>query len=209
MSYYIGEKIAEGKTKCIHRSTHPARVYIVSKDSITAGDGAKKDELPRKGIFSTTTTSNIFRLFKLSGVNTHYIRQVDDNAFEALACSMVPLEVIVRRRVTGSYLRRNPHLKEGSILDPCVVEMTFKDDANHDPLVTGIFVYSIQLRLTLPTIESDILAMKLKCGSLEVTSAVIASMRQMAVTAFEVLEKAWALQDVVLVDFKVFFSWEK
>ena len=50
---------------------------------------------------------------------------------------MVPLEVIVRRRVTGSYLRRNPHLQEGAVLDPCVVEFTFKDDQQHDPLVTG------------------------------------------------------------------------
>lgn len=139
MSVSLGDKVAEGKTKCIYKVPgSDFRVYIVSKDSITAGDGAKKDELPGKAFFSTTTTTNVFRLFNASGVSTHYIKQVGAEAFEAVSCSMVPLEVIVRRRVTGSYLKRNPHLREGAILEQCVVEFTYKDDANHDPLVTGI-----------------------------------------------------------------------
>lgn len=49
MSIDLGEKISEGKTKCIHKVPGSEKtVYIVSKDSITAGDGAKKDVLPGK-----------------------------------------------------------------------------------------------------------------------------------------------------------------
>ena len=49
--------------------------------------------------------------------------------------------------------------------------------------------------------------MKLKSGGVDITSAVLAQMRSLAVQAFEALEKGWALHDVVLVDFKVCFCW--
>ena len=45
--------------------------------------------------------------------------------------------------------------------------------------------------------------MNLKCGGMEVTSASLATMRGVAVAAFEVLERAWNFHNVVLVDFKV------
>jgi hypothetical protein len=51
--------------------------------------------------------------------------------------------------------------------------------------------------------------MKLKCGGTDVTSKTLASMRSVAVAAFAVLESAWALHNVVLVDFKVYQSGEK
>lgn len=134
----FGTKVNEGKTKIIYTNKYNgAEVFILSKDSITAGDGAKRDELPGKGEFSTITTCNVFRLFKNNNIPLHYIRQEASNVFRAAKCDMVPLEVIVRRLATGSYLKRNPHLQEGTRFDTCIVETTFKDDQQHDPLVTG------------------------------------------------------------------------
>ncbi|EFA80634.1 phosphoribosylaminoimidazole carboxylase [Heterostelium album PN500] len=183
--------IASGKTKSIFKlNKEDQYVLILSNSSITAGDGAKKDELPMKGINSTSTTCNVFRVLQLAGINTHYIRQEQNNSFIAKRCSMIPLEVIVRRLATGSYLKRNQHITEGTRFNPCLIEFTFKDDVQHDPLVT----------------EQDILEMNLNIGGLQVNSKVLSQIRHVANLAFEALERAWASIDVVLVDFKVEFG---
>jgi phosphoribosylaminoimidazole-succinocarboxamide synthase len=51
---------------------------------------------------------------------------------------MIPLEVIVRRIAAGSWIKRNPDVKQGTKFDPVKVEFTFKDDALGDPLISGI-----------------------------------------------------------------------
>ncbi|GAM28727.1 hypothetical protein SAMD00019534_119030 [Acytostelium subglobosum LB1] len=183
--------MASGKTKSIYKlNKDDQHVVVVSNSSITAGDGAKRDELPMKAINSTTTTCNVFRVLQLAGISTHYVRQEQNNSFIAKRCSMIPLEVIVRRLATGSYLKRNSHITEGTRFNPCLIEFTFKDDAQHDPLVT----------------ERDILAMDLKIGGVSINSKVLSHLRHVASLAFEALERAWASVDVVLVDFKVEFG---
>jgi len=55
----FGEKLGEGKTKIVY--AHPTRrdlVYLVHKDRITAGDGARASELPGKGELACRTTSS-------------------------------------------------------------------------------------------------------------------------------------------------------
>ena len=37
-------------------------VYMVGKDQITAGDGARRNEIAGKSRWSTITTANVFRL---------------------------------------------------------------------------------------------------------------------------------------------------
>eukprot|EP01133_Synstelium_polycarpum_P004973 gene4973-5784_t len=183
--------VATGKTKSIYKLNKDDQyVIVVSNSSITAGDGAKKDELPNKGNYSTSTTCNVFRVLQLAGIATHYVRQEQPNSFIAKRCSMIPLEVIVRRLATGSYLKRNTHITEGTKFTPCLIEFTFKDDVQHDPLVT----------------EQEILEMDLKCGGVQITSKILANIRHVANLAFEALERAWASIDVVLVDFKVEFG---
>jgi len=180
-----GAKLTEGKTKVIY--AHPTKddvVYMVHKDGITAGDGARRNELPGKGALSCRTTSNVFYLLEDEGINTHYIGMVADNVNIVARCTMIPLEVVMRRIATGSYLRRNPEVSEGSRFEPVLVETFLKDTARHDPLV----------------IDEEIVAMGVA------TQDEVDEMRRTGRQVFEALEEAWAAQDVTLVDCKIEFG---
>lgn len=178
----LGEQLAEGKTKILY--AHPEKddvVYMVHKDGITAGDGARRNTLPGKGALACRTTSNVFYLLEDEGIDTHYIGMVGDSANVMTRCDMIPLEVVMRRVATGSYLRRHPEVAEGARFDPLVVEFFYKDDARHDPLVT----------------DDEIVDMGVA------SREEIDAMRETGCRVFQVLEQAWAAQDVTLVDCKI------
>jgi len=181
----FGDKLAEGKTKIIY--AHPesaSRVYMVHKDGLSAGDGARRNTLPGKGKLACRTTSNVFYLLEERGVATHYVAMVADNANIVSRCEMIPLEVVMRRIATGSYLRRHPEIAEGTRFDPIFVEFFFKDDALHDPLIS----------------EDEIIAKGIADAS------ELDEMRETGRRVFAIIESAWAAQDVTLVDCKIEFG---
>jgi phosphoribosylaminoimidazole-succinocarboxamide synthase len=181
----FGEKLVEGKTKVIY--AHPERddvVYMLHKDGLTAGDGARRSELPGKGELACLTTSNVFYLLEQEGVPTHYIGMPAGNVNIVSRCTMIPIEVVMRRIATGSYLRRHPEISEGERFEPTVVEFFYKDDAAHDPQVN----------------EQQIQEMGLAAVD------EIETMRDVGRQVFEILEEAWAKQDVTLVDLKIEFG---
>jgi len=181
----FGTKLAEGKTKIIY--AHPADadlVYMVHKDGLSAGNGARRNNLPGKGKLACRTTTNVFRLLNGEGVATHYVDLVAENANLVTRCGMILLEVVMRRIATGSYVRRNPDVAEGTRFDPLVVEFFYKDDALHDPLVT----------------DAEIVDMGLA------NQDEINSMRDTGRTVFGIIERAWANLDVTLVDCKIEFG---
>lgn len=181
----LGPLQAEGKTKQIY--SHPDDehlVYIVSKDQITAGDGAKRNELVGKSRWSTITTANIFRLLKKANIATHFIRQIDDTTLLVQRCTMLPIEHVQRRIATGSYLKRHPEISEGTRFDPVVIETFLKSDAHHDPQIW----------------PQDIIQLGIA------SQAEIAWMVNEGRRVFDVLERAWANIAVTLVDLKIEFG---
>jgi len=181
----LGPLLAEGKTKVIY--AHPEKddvVYMVHKDGLSAGDGARRSTLPGKSKLACETTSNVFFLLEQSGIATHYVGMVGDSANIVTRCTMIPLEVVMRRIATGSFIRRNPEIAEGTRFEPTMVEFFFKDDALHDPLIS----------------EQEIVEK-------ELASAIeVAAMRETGQRVFEAIEAAWAEQDVTLVDCKIEFG---
>ena len=203
-----GKKIAEGKTKIIWADpTGEAKVLIESKDDITAGDGAERNVIENKGILSTETTSNCFRLLEHSYIPTHFSDRVDERTFSAWRMVMIPLKLVVRRIATGSYLDRNPGVKEGLIFDKPVVEFFFKDDQRHDPLVIydaggdRWLVYRAHRSMSDGFIgEMDGLV---TLDDRQITPKGVMALRRLCLWVFSTLEDAWKLQDVALVDLKI------
>ena len=123
----LGALVAEGKTKKIHLGKSGSDlVTVISKDDITAGDGAKHDIIPDKGRLATATTCNVFRLLKSCGLPVAFLEQDSAISFVAPKCDMLPYEVVVRREAHGSYLKRNPHLAKGQLFPQLLVEFYLK-----------------------------------------------------------------------------------
>jgi phosphoribosylaminoimidazole-succinocarboxamide synthase len=157
---------------------------MVHKDSITAGDGARRNEMQGKGALSCRTTGNVFKALERAGLPTHFVARLADDVMLVRTCRMIPLEVVMRRIATGSYLKRHPEVTEGARFDPVRVEFFIKDDARHDPIVAA----------------EDIPAEGIA------TQSEVQDMMRLGRQAFEILEEAWARQDVMLVDMKIEFG---
>lgn len=208
-----GKKLAEGKTKIIWEiEGNPYEVLIESKDDITAGDGARHDVLPGKGIFSTTTICNCFRFLEQRGIKTHFIEQVDERSFRAHRVDMIPLEIVIRRIATGSYLKRNPSIKEGTKFESLVLEIFEKNDTLHDPLLIFDFLgkrvlsYDARYPLKDGFLEERFLK---TFGHWANSLFITFNIPHIAKTIFHALEIAWERQGVVLVDLKIECGFDK
>jgi phosphoribosylaminoimidazole-succinocarboxamide synthase len=181
----FGPMLAEGKTKIIY--AYPGDdtlAYMVNKDQITAGDGARRNELVGKSRWSTITTANVFSILNKEELETHFLEKINDTTLLIKRCTMLPVEQVMRRIATGSYLKRTPGVSEGTRFEPVLVETFLKDDARHDPQIW----------------EQDIIGMGLA------TKEEIAWMAGQGQRVFETLERAWAGVDVTLVDLKIEFG---
>jgi len=179
----MGPVLNEGKTKIILGHPDDGLAYMVHKDAITAGDGARRDVIEGKGELSCRTTSAVFRYLNREGIQTHYVETLDPHTMVVRRAEMLPIEWVARRLATGSYVRRTG-TAEGTRFDPPVLELFLKDDARHDPQISA-----------QEAVETGL------CSEDEVRVA-LDSTRQV----FLALERAWAEQDIQLVDLKIEFG---
>jgi phosphoribosylaminoimidazole carboxylase PurE protein len=221
--YPLGALVAEGKTKKIHQvPASPDLVTILSKDDITAGDGAKHDVIPHKGRLANQTTCNVFRLLKACGLPVAFEEQDSADSFVAPSCAMLPYEVVVRREAHGSYLKRNPHLAKGQLFPRLIVELFLKTKERNwkgKPLVCDdpLLQYSreaSQIRLYHPAKpiqgqEPFLVLPESSVFSHNEEWKILPEMGRIARHAFLVLEKAWQLEGGTLVDLKVEFGFDR
>src|SRR3974390_2235229 len=217
----LGPLVAEGKTKKIHRIRGSDLVSVVSKDDLTAGDGAKHDIIPDKGRLATATTCNVFRLLKACGLPVGFIEQDRSTSFLAPQCTMLPYEVVVRREAHGSYLKRNPHIAKGQLFPQLLVEFYLKTkDKNWKgkPLIADDPLMQYEdggAKIALFNPAKPILGSEpfLVLDTAEVFSRpeeykFFPEMHRIVRKAFLILEKAWQLEGGTLVDLKVEFGFD-
>jgi phosphoribosylaminoimidazole-succinocarboxamide synthase len=183
-----GIEIARGKTKVLYENPgQPHQLVVAQTDSISAGDGARRNEIAGKGRLAAQTTARVFRLLNLCGLPTHYLtggEDDDSNEMVVRRANMIPLEVVTRGVAAGSFAKRNPGVQRGTLLVPRVIEFFLKDDAQHDPMIS----------------PDQIVARSIAAPQ------EIGIMTELARLTFDILSHAWRKRDVLLVDLKIEFG---
>ena len=143
-----------GKTKNVFALAN-GNYLLKFKDDCTGKDGVfdpgmNEVGLTIEGVGDVNLRMSIYFFEKINaaGIRTHYVgADLKETTMEVLPAKVFGkgLEVICRRRAVGSFYRRySDYVEEGAEL-PAYVEMTFKDDAKGDPLVTrdGLMVLGV------------------------------------------------------------------
>ena len=177
------ELINCGKVKSVYTTSNDDEVIIEFRDDITAGDGERKEVMSKKGSYNAVISSKIFKVLEDEGVETQFIDLPETNVMLAKKLEMIPIEVIVRNIATGSLVRKYP-ISEGTKLNPPIVQMDFKDDEYHDPMLNDSLIKALGIASQE---EIDILTSK-------------------ALKINEILTEFFADVGIILVDFKVEFG---
>ena len=180
------ELINSGKVKSVFTTDEDDKVIIEFRDDMTAGDGERKEVMNDKGAYNAVISAKIFKVLGENGVETQFIDLPEPNVMIAKKLDMIPIEVIVRNIATGSLVRKYP-IADGTRLEPPVVQMDFKDDEYHDPMLNDSLIKALGIATQE---EIDILT-------------------ENALKINEILTKFFADAGIILVDYKVEFGKDK
>ena len=178
-----GDMLYEGKAKKIFLTDQADEVVQYFKDDATAFNAQKKGTILEKGIVNNKISTRLFELLEQAGVATHFLKNLSDREMLARRVKILPIEVVVRNRATGSIIKRLG-LEEGLIIDPPLIEFFYKDDSLGDPLIT----------------EDHIRMMNLA------TSDQVARLKTLSLKINEVLKPFFQERGMMLVDFKLEFG---
>tara|TARA_A100001037_G_C14961341_1_gene549507 strand:+ start:126 stop:887 length:762 start_codon:yes stop_codon:yes gene_type:complete len=128
--------LSEGKVKSLYSlAEDPHKVYIHFHDKVTAGNGRRVDFPEGKGKVCCLISALLFEMLESKGIKTHYLGTEGLDTMLCKKLEIVPVEVIVRNIAAGSIVKQT-NLKEGTLLNPPLVEYYLKDDEKDDPLLT-------------------------------------------------------------------------
>jgi len=129
-----GQVIYSGKAKDIYATEDDHIIKSVYKDQATMLNGARKETIEGKGILNNKISSLIFTKLNEAGVKTHFIKQISDTEQLNKKVTIIPLEVVLRNVVAGSFAKRFG-IQEGTLLEEPIIEFYYKRDDLDDPFI--------------------------------------------------------------------------
>ena len=166
------QKLYEGKSKIVYKGEDDKTCIISYKDTATAGNGAKKEDLPGKGRLNAAISNLIFEYLAENGVKTHLVKVLSETSVLAKIAEIVQVEVIVRNVAAGSFSKKYG-VPEGTSLKNTVVEFCLKSDELGDPMINDCQLTAIgvatqeeldELKSAALKIDSLLTSLFLKAG---------------------------------------------
>ena len=134
----------EGKAKKIYSTSDENLVIQLFKDSATAGDGAKKGTIKKKGEVNNQISSFLFDYLTSYGIPNHFEKKLTAISMLVKKLKMFKLEVVMRNIAAGSLVKKYG-IKEGTELERPVLEFYLKDDKLHDPMISNEHAVAFEL----------------------------------------------------------------
>ena len=126
--------IYSGKAKDLYQTDDDKYLKVFYKDQATAGNGAKKENLPGKGRINQAITQLIFNYLADHGIATHLVKVLNEREEIVEKAEMFPLEVVYRNYAAGSFVKRLG-IERGLAIEGGIQEFFYKNDDLNDPLL--------------------------------------------------------------------------
>ena len=178
-----GTLLYEGKAKKIFSTENPDHVVQYFKDDATAFNAQKRGSIVNKGVVNNRVSERLFQLLEQTGIRTHFLERLNEREMLTKKVTIVPVEVVVRNVVAGSLAKRLG-VKEGTRIDPAIVEFYYNNDALGDPLVNDDHLRLMNVA----------------------TPGVLRELRELGQAVNKVLKPFFAERKMQLVDFKLEFG---
>jgi phosphoribosylaminoimidazole-succinocarboxamide synthase len=135
--------IYEGKTKKVLLDEPSGDYFLLFKDAATGQNGVFDPgantvggSVSGKGKIGLAITKYFFELMEANGIPTHYLgADVDQGLMKVRKVTVPSLEFVLRYFTAGSMCRRFT-IEKGLPFNPPYLEVTLKDDAQGDPLIS-------------------------------------------------------------------------
>lgn len=137
-------ELYSGKAKTIYKTDNPEKLIMEFRDSLTAFDGKKKSEAPRKGYYNAQISAKLFKLLEDKGIKTHFDSMLSETEMVVDAVEIIKIEVIVRNIAAGSLAKKYP-FKTGQKLDPPILIFDYKSDEHGDPMINDDIALALGL----------------------------------------------------------------
>jgi phosphoribosylaminoimidazole-succinocarboxamide synthase len=134
-AYSLGALLYEGKAKRVYATNQADLVAVEYKDDATAFNALKKAQLAGKGELNCRISALLFEHLAARGVPTHYLGVDGATWMLVKPVKVIPIEVVIRNVAAGSLCKQMP-IEQGTVLEPPLLDLYYKDDAYGDPLLT-------------------------------------------------------------------------
>ena len=135
------EELYKGKAKSVYKTDDPNVYVMLYRNDTSAFDGKKVEQLDRKGMVNNKFNAFIMEKLEAAGIETHFIKVLNDTESLVKKLQMFPLECVVRNISAGSICKRLG-VQEGLDLNPPTFEFFLKNDALGDPMVNEYHIRS-------------------------------------------------------------------
>ena len=130
-----GQLLYEGKAKRLYATEDSNILFVEYKDSATAFNGEKKEEIAGKGVLNNRITTLIFEKLQSDGIASHFVKRISDHEQLVRKVEIIPIVLVVCNIAAGSLANRLG-LEEGTPLKRPIVEYYYKNDDLGDPHIS-------------------------------------------------------------------------
>lgn len=128
------ELIFKGNEKQVFATDDPNRVIFRYTDVTVAYNNIKRARFVGKGVLDNQISAILLGYLNRSGVETHFIEALSADEQLCRKIEIIPLQVVVRNRLTASEAARLG-VEDGFKPGNTIVEMRYNNDELGDPLI--------------------------------------------------------------------------